>query len=121
MYAKQTDYRFHLLRFSNNLHCCYTVYIFDTEVNLVMKHPNHSEQLASIRRIEGQIKGIGKMIEDERYCIDILNQIKAVRNSIARVEGKILKTHLRGCVKESLDAGNDFEKKVEELLEVLKR
>lgn len=61
------------------------------------------------------------MIEDEKYCIDILNQIKAVRNSIATVEGKILKTHLKECVKESLDGSQQFEDKVEELLKVLKR
>ena len=45
-----------------------------------MSHPSHKEHLSSIKRIEGQIRGIAKMIEDEKYCIDILNQIKAVRN-----------------------------------------
>ncbi|OUX41283.1 MAG: hypothetical protein CBE21_05735 [Proteobacteria bacterium TMED261] len=86
-----------------------------------MSHPCHKAQLTSLRRIEGQLRGIAKMIEDEKYCIDILNQIKAVRNSIATVEGKILKTHLKECVKESLDGSQQFEDKVEELLKVLKR
>ena len=61
------------------------------------------------------------MIDEGQYCIDILNQIKAVRTSIATVEGKILKTHLKECVKESLDGSQQFEDKVEELLKVLKR
>ena len=86
-----------------------------------MSHPCHKAQLTSLRRIEEQLRGIAKMIEDEKYCIDILNQIKAVRNSIATVEGKILKTHLKECVKESLDGSQQFEDKVEELLKVLKR
>ena len=58
-----------------------------------MKHPCHTKQLPSLKRIEGQIRGIANMIEEENYCIDILNQIKAVRNAITTVEGKILKTH----------------------------
>ena len=86
-----------------------------------MSHPSHKTQLVNLRRIEGQLRGIAKMVEDEKYCVDILNQIKAVRNSLATVEGKILKTHLRECVKESLDGNEDFDEKVEELLKILKR
>ena len=86
-----------------------------------MSHPSHKSELASLRRIEGQLRGIARMVEEEKYCIDILNQIKAVRNSLATVEGKILKTHLRECVKSSLDGGENFDQKVEELLKVLKR
>ena len=67
-----------------------------------MKNSNHKGQLNSMRRIEGQVRGIQKMIEEEKYCIDILNQIKAVKNSISTVEGKILKSHLGECVRESL-------------------
>ena len=59
-----------------------------------MSHPSHKKELSSVKRIEGQLRGIAKMIEEEKYCVDILNQIKAVRKSIASVEGKILKTHL---------------------------
>ena len=84
-------------------------------------HPSHKEQLASLKRIEGQVRGVIKMIEDGKYCIDILNQIKAVRKSIASVEGKILKTHLEECVKSSLKGEKGFENKVEEIIKVLKR
>lgn len=66
------------------------------------------------------MRGIAKMIEDEKYCIDILNQIKAVRNSLATVEGKILSTHLKRCVKDSLSS-TDLDEKVEELVKALKR
>ena len=58
-----------------------------------MSHPSHKKELSSVRRIEGQLRGIAKMIEEEKYCVDILNQIKAVRKSIA---GKILSKSLPG-------------------------
>ena len=86
-----------------------------------MSHPNHKEQLPSLRRIEGQIRGITKMIEDEKYCIDILDQIKAVKNALATVEGRVLKTHLKACVKDALSSDKNFDEKVEELLKTLKR
>ncbi|MAG46373.1 MAG: hypothetical protein CMD93_02715 [Gammaproteobacteria bacterium] len=85
-----------------------------------MKNPCHKDQISSIRRIEGQIRGIEKMIENGEYCIDILNQLKAAKNSIASVEGKILKTHIEDCVKESL-SGDQFEEKVDEIIKTLKR
>ena len=86
-----------------------------------MNHPNHKDKLPSIKRIEGQIKGIARMIEDERYCVEILNQIKAIRNSLNTVERNILQTHLRGCVKNSLDGNLNFDEKVDELMRVMKR
>ena len=85
-----------------------------------MKNPCHKDQISSIRRIEGQIRGIEKMSENGDYCIDILNQLKAAKNSIASVEGKILKTHIEDCVKESL-SGDQFEQKVDEIIKTLKR
>lgn len=85
-----------------------------------MSHPCHKDQLSSIRRIEGQVRGVEKMIEKGDYCIDILNQIKAIKNSIITVEGKILKKHIKECIKESI-TGNDFNTKVDEIVKVLKR
>jgi len=86
-----------------------------------MSHPSHKEQLAGLNRIEGQIRGISKMIEEEKYCIDILNQIKAIKSALATVEGKILRSHLKACVKETLNSEQAFEEKVDELLRTLKR
>ena len=86
-----------------------------------MSHPDHKKELSSVRRIEGQLRGIAKMIEEEKYCIDILNQLKAVKNAISTVEGKILKNHLQECVKDALTDSNNFDDKVDELLKTLKR
>ena len=59
--------------------------------------------LKRLKRIEGQVKGIQKMIEDDRYCNDILIQIAAVRSAMNKVGGLILENHLKGCVKKSLE------------------
>ena len=66
------------------------------------KHPTHNKQLASLKRIEGQIRGIINMVNDGKYCIDILNQIKAAKSALVTVESKVLKTHIESCVKNSL-------------------
>ena len=86
-----------------------------------MKHPCHKEQLTNLRRIEGQIRGIQGMVDEGKYCVDILNQIKAVKNSITAVEGKSLKTHLRECIKNSLKGDDEFDVKMDEIMKVLKR
>ena len=54
-----------------------------------MSHPDHKRHISSLKRIEGQVSGIIKMIENKKYCIDILNQVKAVKNSISSVERKL--------------------------------
>lgn len=83
----------------------------------------HMEEIVSLKRIEGQIRGIQKMIEEKRYCIDILTQISSVEGAIRRVEKTILNRHLRGCVRESFSKGNkeDKEKKIEEIIDVLQK
>ncbi|MEK9650495.1 MAG: metal-sensitive transcriptional regulator [Gammaproteobacteria bacterium] len=86
-----------------------------------MNHPCHKKQIASIRRIKGQIEGIERMIENGKYCIDILNQIKATKNAITAVEGNILQTHLEECIKESLNGAIDANQKIDEIVKVLKR
>ena len=86
-----------------------------------MSHPDHKDQLPNLKRIEGQSRGIRKMIEEEKYCIDILNQIKAVKNALSTVEGKILKTHLQACVRDTLSSDKKFDEKVDEILKILKR
>ena len=86
-----------------------------------MSHPCHKDKIANIRRIKGQLAGIERMIDDEKYCIDILNQMKAVKNALTSVEAKILETHLKECVKDSLDASHDNQAKIDEIINVLKR
>ena len=83
----------------------------------------HLEEIVRLKRIEGQIRGIQKMIGEKRYCIDILTQLSSVVGAIKSVEENILSRHLRGCVHESFRGGNkeDKGKKIEEIIEVLKK
>ncbi len=85
--------------------------------------PAHVEELNRLRRIEGQIRGIQKMIEDKRYCIDILTQISSIVAAIMQVENNILNRHLRSCVYGALRKGNreEKEKKIGEIVEILRK
>lgn len=83
----------------------------------------HKEEIIPLKRIEGQIRGIQKMIEEKRYCIDILTQLSSVVGAIRRVEENILNRHLRGCVRESFAKGNreDKSSKIDEVIDVLQK
>ena len=74
-----------------------------------------------LRRIEGQVRGISKMVDEDRYCIDVVTQIQAVRAAITRVEKELLKAHVAHCVEHAIRSGDAREqrKKVAELIEVL--
>jgi CsoR family transcriptional regulator, copper-sensing transcriptional repressor len=86
-----------------------------------MNNPCHDKEIKSLNRIEGQIRGIKNMIEERKYCVEILNQVSAVRSALSSVEGKILKRHIRHCIKDSIVCDEDFDEKIDELLKVLKR
>jgi CsoR family transcriptional regulator, copper-sensing transcriptional repressor len=89
-----------------------------------VKHKTtHKENLNALRRIEGQVKGVQKMVEKEKYCIDIVNQIHAVVNAMYRVSEKILAKHIEGCVAETFVRKGRQEKnqKINELMSVIKR
>ena len=62
-------------------------------------HARHKDQLTRLNKISGQVQGIKKMIEEERYCIDILNQTKAVTSALKKVELSILENHIHHCLK----------------------
>jgi DNA-binding FrmR family transcriptional regulator len=74
-------------------------------------------------RIEGQVRGLNRMVEDDRYCIDIVTQIAAVRAALRRAEEEILRDHVSHCVDDAIRSGNRAEqrKKVAELMRVLGR
>jgi DNA-binding FrmR family transcriptional regulator len=74
-------------------------------------------------RIEGQIRGLSKMVEDDRYCIDIVTQISAVRAGLRRAEEFMLKDHVSHCVEHAIASGNkgDQRKKISELMAVIGR
>ena len=86
-----------------------------------MKHATHKDNLINLKKIEGQLRGLQAMIEEEKYCVDILNQIKAVKNASISVEGKILKVHLRACIRGSLGDETLVDNKIEEIVKLLKR
>lgn len=83
----------------------------------------HKENLANLKRIEGQIKGIQRMVEKEAYCIDIVNQIHAAVNALYGVSEKILAKHIEGCVAKAFKGKSKKEilKKIDELMSVIKR
>ncbi len=76
-----------------------------------------------LHRIEGQVRGIEKMVEDDRYCIDILTQIAAVNTALESLAYKVLDDHVRHCVSRALTSGDadDAMKKTEELLAAVQR
>ena len=82
-------------------------------------HPSHSDQLVRLNRIIGQLTGIKKMVEDRRYCIDILTQTKAATQAIHKVEASILENHIQHCLKDAAMSGDDLVVK-EKLDEVMK-
>ena len=77
----------------------------------------HHDKLTALRRIEGQVRGIQKMIEDERYCVDILNAVGAIIGALKRVEANILKDHLNACARTAFE-GKSKKQKEEKLKEL---
>jgi len=76
--------------------------------------------LARLKKIEGQIRGIQKMIENGRYCIDIINQISAARKALYMVSLVVMKGHLEICVSDAIHSGDSSEK-INELIDTLYR
>jgi DNA-binding FrmR family transcriptional regulator len=85
--------------------------------------PRHNEQLAFLKKIEGQIRGVQKMIEDNRYCVDIITQMHSIIGALYRVENNIFKKHLDGCVVGALKGKSEKEKqaKINEVMELIVR
>lgn len=76
-----------------------------------------------LSRIEGQVRGLSRMVEEERYCIDIVTQISAVRAALRRVEEEVLRDHVSHCVEHAIASGDkvDQRKKITELMAVIGR
>jgi len=73
-----------------------------------------------LRRVEGQIRGIGKMVDEDRYCIDILTQVAAVQSALDALARKLLEHHLHGCVKQAIRSG-DGDAAIGEALAVIRK
>ena len=76
-----------------------------------------------LSRIEGQVRGLSRMVEDNRYCIDIVTQISAVSAALRRVEQEVLRDHVGHCVKDAMQSDDvaDQDRKIQELIDVLAR
>jgi CsoR family transcriptional regulator, copper-sensing transcriptional repressor len=69
---------------------------------------NKEDVLARLKRIEGQVRGLQRMVDDDKYCIDILTQITAASNALKKVAVGLLEDHIRHCVANQTDAGKDM-------------
>ena len=88
-----------------------------------MSKPAKASCLKRLSRIEGQVRGLARMVEEDRYCIDIVTQVSAVRAALRRVEEEVLREHISHCVEHAIVSGNTAEqrRKVAELMDVLSR
>jgi DNA-binding FrmR family transcriptional regulator len=88
-----------------------------------MGKDSKSANLKRLSRIEGQVRGLARMVEDDRYCIDIVTQIGAVRAALRRVEEEILREHVAHCVEHAISSGDkaDQRRKLAELMDVMGR
>ena len=81
----------------------------------------HTSQLTRLNRIEGQVRGIKKMVEDKRYCVDILIQLSSAIGALRKVQENIFQHHIESCVHDSLHSSNeaDKEEKIEEIIKLV--
>jgi len=89
----------------------------------VINEETRTKALGRLRRIEGQVQGLQRMIDNEAYCVDILLQISAVQGALDQVQKLLLGRHIESCVSEALRSGSKSERqqKIEELLDVFAR
>jgi len=74
--------------------------------SMVKSRQKSQGTLNRLKRVEGQVRGIINMLEEDRYCIDVLNQMQAVKSALARAESEILKGHAANCVANAIETGN---------------
>ena len=88
-----------------------------------MERENKPRLLNRLNRIEGQVRGIARMVEEDRYCIDVLTQLQAVRAALAKVETEMLRDHLGHCIEGAIVSGdkNQQREKASELIQLLER
>ena len=84
------------------------------------RYPKHNELLPRLRRIEGQIRGIVRMVEERRYCIDVIQQLTAARRALDQVSLKVMNGHINTCVSEAIRR-REGAGKVNELMQTINR
>ena len=89
----------------------------------MMDHETKQRALARLRRIEGQIQGVRRMVEEGKYCVDIMLQISAIQGALEQVSKLLMTQHIETCVMDSVKAGSDRERtrKIAEVIEVCSR
>ncbi len=100
-------------------HCCKT----EQPKLLTSPHPDHTSELARLKKIQGQLEGLAKMITEQRYCVDILVQFRAVTAALAAAEKTILDKHIRKCVQKAVESKdkNKIDTKISELMELISK
>lgn len=90
---------------------------------MVINEETKRKAMARLNRIEGQVQGVQRMVQEEKYCVDILLQISAIQGALEQVRKILLGRHIESCVAEAMASGRpgDRQKKIEELLEVFSR
>jgi DNA-binding FrmR family transcriptional regulator len=86
-----------------------------------MERHDNSKLLNRLNRVEGQVRGVARMVDEGRYCIDVLTQVRAIRAALARVETELLKGHLDHCIEGAIVSGDRDEqrRKAAELIALL--
>ncbi|MFD2707116.1 metal-sensitive transcriptional regulator [Salibacterium lacus] len=82
--------------------------------------PHKQQMLNRLKRIEGQVRGVHNMVEDDRYCVDILNQIAAIQSAVNKVSVQLMEDHTHHCVSNAIESG-EGEESINELMDVMKR
>jgi DNA-binding FrmR family transcriptional regulator len=97
--------------------------MIEKEINAMKQITTHEEQLQFLSKIEGQIRGIERMIQEKRYCPDIITQIHSIIGALFRVENEVFKKHVEGCVVHAFKGKSEAEKqkKIDEVVELLSR
>lgn len=85
-----------------------------------VQRTDKSALLKRLRRVEGQVRGIARMIDEDRYCIDVLTQISAIRSALDAVALQLLRDHTHGCVRSAIGSGQGDEA-IDELLQVVEK
>lgn len=89
-----------------------------------MTHPyaaDREELLSRLRKVEGQVRGLQRMLADDAYCVDVLTQISAVTAALEKVGLRLLRDHLRGCVADAMRSKGRGDDKVDEVVRVVER
>ncbi len=85
--------------------------------------PSHENQLVRLKKVEGQVRGIQTMIEERRYCMDLLSQTRAVTGAMRKIESGILECHLKHCVNDAISSKSSEEAalKIKEIIRIFEK